>query len=106
MNTETRTASDHPDKRTSDRRKPRKPHRTPRVTSPEDTWYEIKDIVNEKYEKGRLWYRVDWADHPVTGEPYDPSWVWPCLLSKEKSLLVLLLTHLQDPCRGRDQRRC
>lgn len=43
--------------------------------SQEEEWYSIKDIVAEKCIKGKLWYKIDWADNPVTGEVYDQSWV-------------------------------
>lgn len=46
-----------------------------RAEDPDDVWYQIKDIVDEKYDKGKLLYKVDWADNPTTGEPYEQSWV-------------------------------
>ena len=40
-----------------------------------DEWFAIRDIVDEKVERGVRQYFVDWADHPVTGEVYPKSWV-------------------------------
>ncbi|KAK3308618.1 uncharacterized protein B0T15DRAFT_112991 [Chaetomium strumarium] len=36
--------------------------------------YEVRDIIDEKVFKGKLHYKIDWADNPITGEPYPPSW--------------------------------
>ncbi|KAK3680634.1 hypothetical protein B0T22DRAFT_382286 [Podospora appendiculata] len=41
---------------------------------PGDVFYEIKSIIDEKYVKKKLFYKLDWADHPETGERYPPSW--------------------------------
>jgi hypothetical protein len=41
--------------------------------------YEVRDIIDEKVEKGKVFYLVDWADDPVTGEKFDPTWVGFCL---------------------------
>ncbi|CAK7268336.1 hypothetical protein SEPCBS57363_003042 [Sporothrix epigloea] len=38
-------------------------------------WFAIRDIVDEKVERGVRQYLVDWEDHPVTGEVYPKSWV-------------------------------
>jgi len=38
-------------------------------------FYTIKAILQEKEEQGQVSYLIDWADHPQTGETYDPSWV-------------------------------
>lgn len=51
----------------------RKSKQKPKV---EDELYAIKDIIDEKYERGRVWYRIDWEDDPNTGEQFDPSWVF------------------------------
>ncbi|KAL2021223.1 hypothetical protein VTK56DRAFT_7410 [Thermocarpiscus australiensis] len=56
------------------RRETAKKKRTSRPPAQDDTLYEIRDIIDEKYEKGKLVYKVDWADHPTTGERYEPSW--------------------------------
>ncbi|KAJ4306553.1 hypothetical protein N0V88_001357 [Collariella sp. IMI 366227] len=50
------------------------PRLSTRELTPDESLYEIRDIIGEKYEKGRLLYRVDWADNPTTGERYDPTW--------------------------------
>ncbi len=40
-----------------------------------DDWFAIKDIIDERVERRRRYYLVDWANHPETGESYAPSWV-------------------------------
>lgn len=50
-----------------------------REPTPDEALYEIRDIIDEKHVKGRLLYKVDWADNPTTGEKYDPTWVRPPL---------------------------
>ena len=44
-----------------------------------DAWYRVRGILAEKKIKGRLFYHIDWEDHPETGEKYKPTWVgrWP-----------------------------
>ncbi|KAK3904205.1 hypothetical protein C8A05DRAFT_13895 [Staphylotrichum tortipilum] len=53
--------------------KRRKPAAAP-VSVEEDVLYEVRDILDEKHVKGKLLYKVDWADHPTTGERYNPTW--------------------------------
>jgi len=37
--------------------------------------WQIKDIIDERtLASGEKEYRVDWADHPETGESYSPEW--------------------------------
>jgi hypothetical protein len=57
------------------RRKSAAPKARAREPTPDDTLFEIRDIIDEKIEKGILYYKVDWADNPTTGERYDPTWV-------------------------------
>lgn len=40
-----------------------------------DKLYSIRDIIDEKVERGNLYYRIDWADDSETGEKYSPTWV-------------------------------
>ena len=56
-------------------RKSAKPRRTTQEPTPDEVLYEIRDVVDEKLVKGKLLYKVDWADNPTTGERYDPTWV-------------------------------
>ncbi|KAL2129684.1 hypothetical protein VTI74DRAFT_7439 [Chaetomium olivicolor] len=58
----------------SKRRKSARARSTTREPSPGEVLYEVRDILDEKYDKGRLLYKVDWADNPTTGERYDPTW--------------------------------
>jgi hypothetical protein len=39
--------------------------------------YSLADpgILDQKEEKGKVYYLVNWADDPETGEKYDPTWV-------------------------------
>lgn len=57
-----------------------------RKATPEEGLYEVRDILDEKTTKGRLLYKVDWADNPTTGERYQPTWViityTPCSLAR------------------------
>ena len=43
----------------------------------EDNLYDIRDIIDEKYVGRKIFYKIDWADNPTTGERYDPTWVCP-----------------------------
>ncbi|KAK0719622.1 hypothetical protein B0H67DRAFT_573592 [Lasiosphaeris hirsuta] len=49
---------------------------TPPGTQPEteEILYAIRDIVGEKVIYGKLYYKIDWADNPNTGERYNPTW--------------------------------
>ncbi|KAK3491538.1 hypothetical protein B0T13DRAFT_519293 [Neurospora crassa] len=38
------------------------------------TFYSVRRIAGEKTEKGRLFYLIDWANDPVTGKSFDPTW--------------------------------
>ena len=53
------------------------------VESQEGEWYAIKDIVEEKIERGVRYYLIDWCNDAVTGKSYDKSWV--CCVYKNKS---------------------
>jgi hypothetical protein len=39
--------------------------------------YSLADpgILEQKEENGKVYYLVNWADDPETGEKYDPTWV-------------------------------
>lgn len=50
-----------------------KPKRRPRNASPE--WFEIKQVLDERVEKGRTLYLIDWAGTDDKGNPWPPSWV-------------------------------
>ncbi|KAI1469751.1 uncharacterized protein F4812DRAFT_457152 [Daldinia caldariorum] len=41
----------------------------------ENDWFEIQDIIDEKLERGKLYYLVDWKGTDETGKPHEPSWV-------------------------------
>lgn len=40
-----------------------------------ETFYSVRRIAGEKTENGRLFYLIDWANDPVTGKSFDPTWV-------------------------------
>ncbi|KAL2266565.1 hypothetical protein VTJ83DRAFT_5917 [Remersonia thermophila] len=62
--------------RPKQRRKSAAPKRKTRDPTPlqDDVLYAIRDIIDEKFDDGKLYYRVDWADDPVTGQSFDPTW--------------------------------
>jgi len=37
--------------------------------------YQVRSIIDEKRLKGKLLYKIDWADDPHTGQSYEPTWV-------------------------------
>ncbi|KAA8630445.1 hypothetical protein SMACR_06639 [Sordaria macrospora] len=39
-----------------------------------ETYYQIRRIAGEKTENGRLFYYIDWANDPNTGESFEPTW--------------------------------
>ncbi|OTB13692.1 hypothetical protein K445DRAFT_319916 [Daldinia sp. EC12] len=41
----------------------------------ENDWFEIRDIIDEKLDRGKLYYLVDWKGTDETGKPHEPSWV-------------------------------
>lgn len=42
----------------------------------EGNWWNIKDVIDERLEKGVVHYLVEWdGTDPNTGQPYDPGWV-------------------------------
>lgn len=43
--------------------------------SSDDAVFAIKDIIDEKFVKGKRWYKIDWADNETTGESFEPTWV-------------------------------
>jgi hypothetical protein len=46
------------------------------VRDTDDVLYTIRDIIDEKKDKkGNLFYQIDWADDPRSGESYAPTWV-------------------------------
>ncbi|KAF4512897.1 hypothetical protein G6O67_000227 [Ophiocordyceps sinensis] len=53
----------------------RKRTRAPKAASPDEGWYTIKDILNERKASGPVEYLVDWENNIITGEPYSPTWV-------------------------------
>jgi len=40
-----------------------------------EKFYAVKNIIDEKIQRGRLYYKIDWADNSETGESFDPTWV-------------------------------
>ncbi|KAI0104879.1 hypothetical protein GGR51DRAFT_521547 [Nemania sp. FL0031] len=37
-------------------------------------WFSIRDILDEKIERGRILYLIDWDGPDENGRPYDPTW--------------------------------
>lgn len=46
-----------------------------RVASPDEGWFTIRSILDERVVRGRIEYLVDWDDNETTGEAYSPTWV-------------------------------
>lgn len=38
-------------------------------------WFSIRDILDEKTERGRTLYLIDWDGTDQNGQRYDPTWV-------------------------------
>ncbi|KAG6041905.1 hypothetical protein E4U41_000393, partial [Claviceps citrina] len=55
-----------PKARTSELRK--------QAASPDEGWFTIRAILDERRVKGRTEYLVDWDDDATTGEAFDPTW--------------------------------
>lgn len=65
-------------------------------------FWAIRGILEEKKIKRRLHYKVDWENHPETGESYAPTWVSPkshpdCLASRTLTLLFLGTGEERNP---------
>jgi len=43
--------------------------------TPTDKLYQLKDIVAEKIQGGKTFYKIDWEDDPDTGEVFEKTWV-------------------------------
>ncbi len=69
-------AASKPPKPTKPKRpKPAASRQSTREPTPDEEFYAIRDILDERRIDGILQYHVDWADNPTTGERYDPTWV-------------------------------
>lgn len=67
------TTNPKPNRRRKSKSSGRKSRQKPRAD--DNPYYAIKDIIDEKLENDRLWYRVDWEDDPDTHQTFDPTWV-------------------------------
>ncbi|KAG5981490.1 hypothetical protein E4U55_002887 [Claviceps digitariae] len=54
--------------------KPRTSESRKQVASPDESWFTIRAILDERRVKGRIEYLVDWDDDETTGEAYAPTW--------------------------------
>jgi hypothetical protein len=63
----------------------RRPRKRPATASPPsagspgeaDDFWAVKDIKNEKIERGRVLYLIEWeGTNPDTGRAWEPTWVW------------------------------
>ncbi|KAF3760178.1 hypothetical protein M406DRAFT_109289 [Cryphonectria parasitica EP155] len=84
--TTTTTASQSPRRYTrkkNNRKRDRSPPPTPAKKTKkrklrddilQDNFYAIKDIIDEKFIGSQRYYKIDWEDHPITGETFEPSW--------------------------------
>lgn len=86
---------------------PSKKRKTRHATQHTD-FFAIKDIVAEKFVDGKRFFKIDWEDNPVTGEPYEPTWVSMqscltfCPVVHENKELI----HPTGACRKRQRRGC
>lgn len=74
------------------------------ATQPEDEWYSIREIKDEKIVKGIIYYLVDWEDNSQTGEQYSPTWV--CILGATASIVCAARTDAQSQIEQRSYRSC
>ncbi|KAI0457986.1 hypothetical protein F5B21DRAFT_58233 [Xylaria acuta] len=78
------TVPERPPKETHDQRtRPRdRPARQPKPKKPKqkalpesgEGWFTIRDIIDEKIERGRILYLIDWEGTDQDGRRYDPTW--------------------------------
>ncbi|CAG8961390.1 hypothetical protein HYFRA_00013338 [Hymenoscyphus fraxineus] len=54
--------------------KKKKPITKDKSAESDPVYWKINSIQEEKISKGTIWYLIDWADHPVTGEVYPSDW--------------------------------
>ncbi|KAI0397226.1 hypothetical protein F5Y17DRAFT_415688 [Xylariaceae sp. FL0594] len=64
---------------TDSRKRPRdsaKPKAAPKPKSPapEEPWYKLRDIIDEKVVSGRIHYLIDWEGTDKKGQPFAPTW--------------------------------
>ncbi|KAI1733577.1 hypothetical protein F4680DRAFT_396667 [Xylaria scruposa] len=53
---------------------PKKPKQTKAEPEAEEGWYSIRDIIDEKRERGHILYLIDWEGTDQNGRRYDPTW--------------------------------
>ncbi|KAI1754573.1 hypothetical protein F4782DRAFT_528493 [Xylaria castorea] len=78
------TVPERPPKETHDHRtRPRdQPRGQPKSKKPKqkaepesgEGWFTIRDIIDEKIERGRILYLIDWEGTDQNGRRYDPTW--------------------------------
>ncbi|KAI0380745.1 hypothetical protein F5Y04DRAFT_256630 [Hypomontagnella monticulosa] len=61
-----------------------------RKSTKSPTWHEIRDIIDEKVERGKTYYLVDWEGSDKNGQPYAPSW------EPEKNLTATAIDSWRD----------
>lgn len=106
MSTESRTGSLTRGSRQRDRPRKSTAKKKPKIEIEEEGWFEIKDIVEEKVEKGKLRYKVDWSSDKLTGREYSPSWVSAFPLGLHKHVLAgTLVDFFTDSSRRRQRGR-
>ncbi|KAI1367564.1 hypothetical protein F5Y08DRAFT_58770 [Xylaria arbuscula] len=67
-----RSASPSPNPSSISRSKPKQRQRPPPKLG--NGWYAIRDIIEEKAERGRIRYLIDWEGSDPNGQPYEPTW--------------------------------
>lgn len=70
------------------------------VESPDDGWFTIKRILEERVVRGRIEYLVDWDDNKTTGEVYAPTWSREVTDEAKQEWESLKVSRSQEGCGG------
>jgi hypothetical protein len=68
------------------------------LPAPEEDWFSIRDIIDEKRERGRILYLVDWEGTDENGRRYDPTWVYICSDAPRPGLALLCFACFRMQC--------
>jgi len=54
---------------------PKKKRKRTEEPADNNEFWAVKRIVEQKKKNGKIYYLIDWEDHPRTGEVFKNSWV-------------------------------
>ena len=93
-------------KSSSSRRDPTKKKPRPRKETESEKVFSLQDpgILDQREEKGKVYYLLNWADDPETGEQYKVGVLSPSFCSSTKRVANSLVAHL-GTLRQRSSRR-